>query len=258
MTRNFRTVLNKLLRPAGYELRKRKLPTYDEDGLLTVHNHDFMQAPAFSKAYGRAVQAAGGHDYQMHWRVHVALWAASCAARMKGDFVECGVNRGFVSSAIMDYLDWNSLGRRFYLLDTFKGLADAYVSEEEKAAGYLERNAQNLQSGVYVSGVESVKKNFSQWKNVVIVEGSIPDTLALADAREVAYLHIDLNCSPPEVAAIEYFWSRLVPGALVLLDDYAYRGYQASKNGMDAFAARKRVSILSLPTGQGLLVKNDH
>ena len=109
-----------------------------------------MQDPAFSKAYARAVQAAGGQDYQIHWRVHVALWAASCAARIKGDFVECGVNRGFVSSAIMDYLDWNSLGRRFYLLDTFKGMDEAHVSEEEKAAGYLEKNAARLQSGLYV------------------------------------------------------------------------------------------------------------
>jgi len=257
MAGNFRTVLNKLLRPAGYELRKQKFPAYDEDGLLTVHNHDFIQDPAFSKAYARAVQATGGKDYQIHWRIHVALWAASCAARIKGDFVECGVNRGFVSSAIMDYLDWSSLGRRFYLLDTFKGMDEAHVSEEEKAAGYLEKNAARLQSGFYISGVESVKKNFSQWKNVVIVEGSVPDTLAQVDAREVAYLHIDFNCSTPEVAAMEFFWGRLVPGALVLLDDYAYRGYQASKNGMDAFAARKRANILSLPTGQGLLVKSE-
>jgi hypothetical protein len=36
-----------------------------------------------------------------HRRVHVGQWAAACAAKLDGDFVECGVNRGFLSSSIM-------------------------------------------------------------------------------------------------------------------------------------------------------------
>ena len=40
-----------------------------------------------------------------------------------------------------------------------------------------------------------------------------------------------MNCSRPEVAAAEYFWDRRVPGAFVLPDDYAYRGYESQKQG---------------------------
>jgi hypothetical protein len=75
-------------------------------------------------------------------------------------------------------------------------------------------------------------------------------------ASKIAYLHLDMNCSPPEVAAADYFWNRLVPGAFVLLDDYAYRGYRAQKIAMDSFAASQQTEILSLPTGQGLLIKS--
>ena len=64
-----------------------------------------------------------------------------------------------------------------------------------------------------------------------------------------------MNCAPPEVAAAEYFWDRLLPGAVVLLDDYAYLGFGVQKSAMDAFAAAKGVAICSLPTGQGLLLK---
>jgi hypothetical protein len=64
-----------------------------------------------------------------------------------------------------------------------------------------------------------------------------------------------MNCSPPEVAAIDFFWDRLLPGAVVLLDDYAYFGYEPQKHAMDAFARQKHVMIASLPTGQGLLLK---
>ncbi|MGB6325672.1 MAG: hypothetical protein WBG11_07835, partial [Methylocella sp.] len=40
---------------------------YDQDGLRSIHNHDFMSDPAFVRAYQRGVQAAS--DYGWHWRV---------------------------------------------------------------------------------------------------------------------------------------------------------------------------------------------
>ncbi len=99
------------------------------------------------------------------------------------------------------------------------------------------------------------RRHFSRWRNVSVIEGAIPETLLAGASARVAYLHLDMNCSPPEVAALEYFWERLVAGALVLLDDYAYHGYRSQKLAMDRFAQAKRVPILSLPTGQGLLIK---
>lgn len=227
---------------------------YHQDGLWTIHNHAFMDSPSFRLAYERGVQAAGT-DYRWHWRVHVGLWAASHAAHLPGDFVECGVNRGFMSSAIMAYLDWDTLGRRFYLLDTFAGLDERYVSDRERQAGILDKAQVLLASGMYVSGADSVRANFTQWRNTCIVEGPIPDTLPQVESERIAFLHIDMNCAPPEVAAAEYFWDRLVPGAPILLDDYAYHGYEHQKIAMDDFATRHGVAILSLPTGQGLILR---
>ena len=43
--------------------------------------------------------------------------------------------------------------------------------------------------------------------------------------------------------------------APVLLDDYAYWGYRQQKVAMDALAARLGVAIMSLPSGQGLIVR---
>jgi SAM-dependent methyltransferase len=227
---------------------------YDQDGLRSIHNHEFMDDPAFRKAYERGVRAAAD-DYRWQWRVHVGLWAAASAARLEGDFVECGVNRGFLSSAIMDYLNWDSLGKHFYLLDTFRGLDERFVSSADKASGAVEKNKKSLASGFYVQGIEEVRANFSQWRNVSLIEGSIPETLPQVRAEKIAYLHLDMNCSAPEIAAIQFFWKRLVPGAFVLLDDYAYYGYLSQKIAMDQFAQEKGIKILSLPTGQGLLVK---
>ena len=52
--------------------------------------------------------------------------------------------------------------------------------------------------------------------------------------------------------------NRLEPGALVLLDDFAYCDYPESKRAMDACSARLGIPIVTLPTGQGLLVRPPH
>lgn len=227
---------------------------YDQDGLRSIHAHDFMGEPRFMAAYARGVEAVG-RDYSWHWRVHIGLWTAETAAKLPGDFVECGVNRGFLASAIMRLLDWNRRDKRFFLLDTFKGLDERYITGTEREQGILAKNQELIDLGWYVIGSDSVRRNFAEWQRVVIVEGTIPHTLSEVDAERIAWLHIDLNCAPPEVEALRHFWPRLVPGAMVLLDDYAFHGYRQQKLAMDELARELGIVIASLPTGQGLIVK---
>lgn len=248
-------MLKSLIRNAldrrGFMLVPKHDGAYDEDGLRTHHNHDFINDPVFAKAYARGVK--GSEDYHFRWRAHVGLWAAATAVKLPGDFVECGVNRGFISSAIMDMLDWDTLDKTFWLLDTFDGIDEEILSPEERAV--VRQRA--LIPGVeeyYVHGVESVRSNFAEWSNVRIIVGSVPGTLDQVQAEQIAYLHIDMNNSVPEIAALDFFWPRLVAGATVLLDDYAYSGYEPQYRAMNAFAAARDVKIASLPTGQGLLV----
>lgn len=230
-------------------LRKKVSNVYDRDGLISVHNHDFMKDPKFIKAYKRGVKA-NKFDYHIEWRIHVALWAATYAKNLAGDFVECGVNRGIFSSSIMEYLDWNKTKKKFYLLDTFCGIDEKQLSKEEIVIGRKEENKL-----LYEECYEDVLKNFSEFKNVIIVKGSIPSTLKKVGAKKICFLSIDLNNAKPEIAAAEFFWPKIVPGGIILLDDYAYSGYLPQKKAFDQFAKKKGIEILSLPTGQGMIVK---
>jgi hypothetical protein len=179
------------------------------------------------------------------------LWAASTAASLEGDFVECGVNRGFLSSAIMQLLDWDSLKKTFWLLDTFDGIDESILTGDELN---LVRSHDHS-GGFYVRGVEPVRANFSEWENVRIIVGSVPGTLNQVEADRIAYLSIDMNNSVPEVEALKALWPRLTPGAIVLLDDFAYEGFQHQHRAVRAFARERDLTVASLPTGQGLLVK---
>src|SRR5271154_1300562 len=93
---------------------------YVEDYLFTPHDHEFVNDPAFIKAYARGIKAVGPNfnaGNPLRWRVHIALWAAKTASRLPGDFVECGTNKGLMASSIMEYLCWHNLDRQFYMLD---------------------------------------------------------------------------------------------------------------------------------------------
>ena len=64
-----------------------------------------------------------------------------------------------------------------------------------------------------------------------------------------------MNIVEPEIAALEFFWDKLVPGALVVLDDYGWGDHIEQKRAIDAFAMNRGTSVLNLPTGQGLMIK---
>ncbi len=228
---------------------------YAEDGLVTMHSDHFRKDPEFRAAYRRGVRASRGIDSGFEWRVHVALWAAQTALRANGDFVECGVNAGFVSSAIMEKLHWNTTGRRFYLIDTFTGPVPEQYSEQEIRDGRLALARQALEAGAYVTDLERVRANFAEWSNAIVVQGRVPEVLEQIKFGQVAFAHIDMNCALPERAAFEFFWERLSPGAVVLFDDYGYYGHDRQRDGISAAARARGAEVLALPTGQGLVMK---
>lgn len=219
-------------------------PTYREDGLVTINNADFLHDPDFVRAYEAALQQQP--DTWIRWRSYVVQWAASHAMRLKGEFVECGVNRAFLSTSAMTAVNFRQVtDRRFYLFDTYSGLVPEQVSTEDKAA------FRNVYSDTY----EVVRETFRDWPNVTIVRGIVPESLSTVAIDQVAYLSIDMNCVKPEIDAMEYFWPRMVYGGVIILDDYGFPGHGAQKSAVDRFAETVGVKVLALPTGQGMIFK---
>jgi hypothetical protein len=249
-----KNVLKKVLAKTGYAV-VRERDRYMQDGVFTVHGDHFRRSPTFRKAYARGIAASSGFDAGFEWRVHIALWAASTSLHVPGDFAECGVNAGFISSAIMQHLRWNTVGRNFYLVDTFKGPVLHQYSREEIQRGRRSLAESALAAGAYVTDIERVRANYSEWPNAVIVQGIVPDVLSTLRLERIAFLHLDMNCAYPEKAAFEFFWERLGNGSIVLLDDYAYFGHGEQTHALDEATKAVGAEILSLPTGQGLIIK---
>lgn len=234
-----------------------KPPTYDSDSLrVWGKGAGFLNDPRFQAAYrrgmfsGHKIGQQKGVDLHIEWRVHTVLWAATQAAKLSGDFVECGVNTGIYSLAICDYLEFNSLDKNFYLFDTFSGIPTEQLNEAER-----KRRPLSKLNNSYEECYETAKHNFAAFPRAILVRGRVPETLADTPDSAVCYLSIDMNIAEPEIAALNHFWPRLTPGAPVVLDDYGWNSHLPQRVAMDEFASKQGLTILELPTGQGLLIK---
>lgn len=225
--------------------------TYSGDSLYTMHSADFINDEKFKEAYELGIKTCKDTVYgnvDIRWRVHLVCWAAAHASKLDGDFVECGVFTGIFPRSIVHYTDFNSLNKTYYLLDTFEGLSEKYSTDKEMEGSKV---LYSPHKDVY----EQVKETFEPF-NVKIVKGAVPETLAQVDTNKIAYLSIDMNAVKPEIAALNFFWDKMVSGGIIVLDDFGYMNQsKAQEKAHLEFAKSKRVEILYFPTCQGLIIK---
>ena len=223
-------------------------PKLCQDGLITNHNPLFMEDDKYLRSYKVAeLQLKKNTFYPLNWRAHTLMWAGNHAMQLnEGSFVECGVSRAFMSSGVINYIDLKNHGdRSFYLFDTFSGLVEQQLIAEDAAA----------HKNHYEDTYDFVVKTFSDFDNVHVIKGVVPESLSYVNIDKVCYLHIDMNCVLPEKAALEYFWPKLVKSGVVILDDYGFKGHEAQARAADDFAKENNITVLCLPTGQGMMIK---
>jgi hypothetical protein len=224
------------------------------DGMcIAGRSHNFLRDPDFIAAWNASCAAntegwpAGVPD--VRWRAHLALWTARQCLHLTGDFVECGVHTGLLSLVLCHALDFSAQKRTFYLFDTFNGIP-AEITEDAEQARVDVANAE-----VYRDVFAIAKRNFAPFPNAILVPGILPASLCDVPLGPIAYLSVDLNSVNAERGVIEALWDRLVPGAMVLIDDYDWISCELQRDMWDAFAGQHGLFIATLPTGQGLLIK---
>lgn len=192
------------------------------------------------KAFRASISDDNYVGHGIIWRLYTLCWAANSCLRREGDFVECGVFSGASSGVMCQYLGFESLQRKLYLYDTF-GPHDSIKSEHYP--GYDDQ--------LY----KFVCQRFAPYSNVRIIQGFIPDSFQQEIPEKIAFLHVDLNNAPAEIATLNALFDRVSPGGMVLLDDYGFSGFLAQKQAEDEFFAQRGYEVLELPTGQGLVIK---
>lgn len=223
---------------------------YKFDNLATKNNLSFIHSSDFVRYHSKSLEY-GGRDYRFYLRVHQILWCASVSKSLVGDFVELGTGRGYLFAAVCEYLKDNKINKSVYLYDTY------IPYKTDKTTGKQE-NKFKL-SEFYAESFEATRNKFSEYDFVTLVQGTCPDSLRGIYEKEnrlISLLHIDLNYHEVEIQSLEYLWSNICSGAMIILDDYANPGREKQYEAHEDFFKSKGLMILTTATGQGIIVKS--
>jgi hypothetical protein len=144
----------------------------------------------------------------------------------------------------------------FYLYDSFEGFSKEYSSPEDYPInpGFLDF-ANKVYQDPSLYGY--VTYRFSGHSQMIITKGFLPAALDVVCPDTIGFLHIDLNSPRAEVAVLERLFDKVLPGGVIVFDDYGWKLFAEQKIAEDAFMAARGYQILELPTGQGLVIKRD-
>lgn len=233
---------------------------YNEDNIATPRNHDFAYEDRFIQAFdeylaGPFTGRATTHHHG-RWNLHVSFWAASHAIALGADIVQLGVFEGSEAAAMVKFTEFSNAKINMFLVDTFTGVPeDQWTAEEIRAGANSAQWAYKEMGDLY----EFTTNRMSPYSNVHVIRGRVPDVLPEIQVEKIGLLMLDMNCALPEKAAAEYLWDKVVPGGIVISDDYGHSragaGFIEQKRAFDEFANSKNLEVLTLPTGHGVLIK---
>lgn len=191
----------------------------------------------------------------LSWRHYIVYWTAIYATRFTRfsqlNLVEAGVCDGltinFAMSAVKDEIGQDS-NFEAYLYDAWGGMKEENLTTNEKWA-----------RGKYsYLSLEQTKSNLEDFQSRCrFIQGYIPDVFVEHPGpSEISWLHIDLNSSIPTLKTLEQFVPKLLPGGVVLFDDYAHGGFRETKEVADKYCSQVNGLLLPFPTGQAVFFKH--
>lgn len=182
------------------------------------------------------------------------------ARSLGGLAAECGVFTG--CSALTCCLAARAVdpsydGTGFHLIDSFAGLSEPGEDDQiavapELGVGFV---PPDIPPGNLAAAVHYAQHSMKPFPGVAIHEGWIPAVFAELPDSGWAYVHVDVDLYAPTLAALEYFFPRLVPRGVLICDDYGAPSFPGARRAWDAFCDREDVPFVVLPTGQAVLMK---
>lgn len=173
------------------------------------------------------------------WRRVTQVWAARSALRLEGDFMEVGAYKGVGPRIICDVLNFGELDRRYYLYDLFE-------HDSSMIHHHMTEHGADL--------FQQVTDLFPE-KNVEVIKGYVPQSFEQGAPEKIAFMHLDLNQMEAEIATLEAMFDRIVPGGILLLDDFGWLGYRRQLDAETDWLGKRGYHVLEMPTGQGLVIK---
>ncbi len=256
-----KNLLDVMLAPLGWKIAPQRSVVLDGhwyhspvDGVVSRHRPPSLDDERFQQAVRHLSKRNAFSDLDaavrgevVLQRLYIAGQLAKTAHGVAGDFVEFGTYRGATAYCMLSATRDLPHAKSITLYDTFAGIPTEGMTAHERDVG--------LTNAYSETSADMVQENLSEFgARVHFRPGMIPETLDSTGPQQIAMMHVDLNLAQPTLDALRWALPRWSPGGICLLDDYLWEGYEDQRQCVDAFFRDQQLTIIAIPTGQGLVL----
>jgi hypothetical protein len=179
--------------------------------------------------------------------------------KIPGHIVECGVFKGMSLLTFVKLIEVlcpaDSL-KRVVGFDTFEG----FVGLAEQDGPPNERRGKVVggwNAGAFLRALEQLiditqrDSMVPRVKRVELIKGdvveTIPEYVRKNPGIRIALLHLDMDLYEPTLCALEHLYPLVVPGGIVLLDEYGMDGFPGESAAFDRFFGKDRPQLTKFP-----------
>jgi hypothetical protein len=178
-------------------------------------------------------------DKDIFNKLHSKMYFYEMTRHLHGDIVECGVFKG---SGVMSWLKLLNLhephsikkvvGFDFFSPNFVDDLKDEVDRETMRQVFKRVKNLK--EEDVSREGIHNkiIAAGFDESK-FELIEGDITETAPKAvrekPGMRISILNLDMDLMEPTYCALTNFWDNIVPGGVVLFDEYAYHSWSESE-----------------------------
>lgn len=243
-------------------LAKQKINRAIRGLLHPVQDLLFQVDPAFQALYKDGIEKTGTPPSgevlvnKREARFYNLVNIFSLASDLDGNIAEIGCWKGLSSYMLcktISRLNNGYTGKSFWVIDSFEGLSGAVASDqelEEFVPHGIAPGGGNL-AGSFNASLGHVQQSLSDFPCVNYIKGWVPEALdQIPDDLAWKFVHIDLDLYDPIKGAFEFFSKKMVPGGIIVFDDYGSLYWPGARKAVNEVAERAGGALVLLSTGQ--------
>jgi O-methyltransferase len=165
--------------------------------------------------------------------------ASHTSCLVDGDVAEVGVYKGGSAKLLGEVFKTNSI----HLFDTFEGMPKV---DSEKDFH---------KEGDFKASLLETQEYLKEYKNINFYKGLFPETAGPIEDKTFRFVHVDVDIYKSIYDCCTFFYQRMVPGGIIISDDYGCITCPGAKKGMDDFFDQVPETPIYLPRGQAFIVK---
>jgi len=179
---------------------------------------------------------------------------------LPGNIVECGVFQGdglFAYAKFLEIFHPADRQRKVIGFDTFRGFSNIHENDgpvAEEVGPYVKQkfsggySSENFRDAFFKLVDAFHKDQFvPHCHRIVPIEGDINETIPQYTqgnpGARISMLILDVDLYKPTLTALEYLYPLVVPGGLIVLDEYAKDAWPGESRAFDEYFGEKRPKL---------------